>query len=336
VRGPPPVRADGGALTHGELRSQRAPATMPRTRSQRLRETMEEDGWAGMPEELFEKVLEALQPDGPSKPDDGGLGFSRALAAVRLVCAAWKAVHDAMVTRLVLSLETTDEAVGKLVRRFPMVVSLEVKSGGGVAAVLTDQALRAVSSLASLTFLDLSWCVNITDMGVRAVVSSCTALKSLNLRSCIKVTDEGVRAVVSSLPALTFLDLTNCYKVTDEGVRAVASSCTALESLSLWSCFKVTDEGVRAVSSCTTLKTLSLYVCLKVTDEGVKAVSSCTALTALNLRACIQVTDVGVRALSSLPALTSLDISFCNKVTAAGVQALRSTTAAPSLHIEYP
>ena len=103
VRGPPPVRADGGALTHGELRSQRAPATMPRTRSQRLRETMEEDGWAGMPEELFEKVLEALQPDGPSKPQDGGLGFSQALAAVRLVCAGWKAVHDAMVSRLVLS-----------------------------------------------------------------------------------------------------------------------------------------------------------------------------------------------------------------------------------------
>ena len=188
------MRADGGALTHGELRSQRAPATMPRTRSQRLRETMEEDGWASMPEELFEKVLEALQPDGPSKPEDGGLGFSRALAAVRLVCAAWKAVHDAMVTRLVLSRETTDEAVGKLVRRFPTVVSLEFKSEPGAwAALLTDQALRAVSSLASLTCLDLSFCRNITDEGVRAV---------------------------SSLPALTFLDLAGS-KVTDEGVRAV-------------------------------------------------------------------------------------------------------------------
>jgi hypothetical protein len=140
VRGPPPVRADGGALTHGELRSQRAPAT-PRTRSQRLRETMNKDGWAGMPEELFEKVLEALQPDGPSKPQDGGLGFSQALAAVRLVCAAWKAAHDAMVTRLVLRPQTTDEAVGKLVRRFPTVVSLEFKGVYGVAAALTDQGL---------------------------------------------------------------------------------------------------------------------------------------------------------------------------------------------------
>jgi hypothetical protein len=28
-------------------------------RAQRLRETMTDDGWAGMPDELFEKVLEA-------------------------------------------------------------------------------------------------------------------------------------------------------------------------------------------------------------------------------------------------------------------------------------
>jgi hypothetical protein len=306
VRGPPPVRADGGALTHGELRSQRPPpAAMPRTRAQQLRETMEQDGWASMPEELFEKVLEALQPAGPSKPQDGGLGFSQALAAVRLVCAGWKAVHDAMVTRLVLRRQTTDEAVGMLVRRFPAVVSLEVKGTGGQTAALTDEGVRSVSSLPALTFLNLSWCHNVTDEGMRAV-SSCTALKSLNLFVCARVTDAGVRAV-SSCTSLTFLDLAGCTSLTDEGLRAL-SNCTSLTYLSLWGCYMVTDAGLRAVSNC-------------------------TALTTLDLRRC-NVTDVGVRALSSLPALTSLDLRACDKVTAAGVQALRSTTAAPNLHIE--
>jgi hypothetical protein len=46
-------------------------------------------------------------------------------------------VHDALVTRLVLRWETTDEAVGILVRRFPAVASLEYKNGGG--RVLTDE-----------------------------------------------------------------------------------------------------------------------------------------------------------------------------------------------------
>jgi F-box/leucine-rich repeat protein 2/20 len=165
-----------------------------------------------------------------------------------------------MVTRLVLSPQTTDEAVGKLVRRFPTVVSLEVKGTGLQTAALTDQGLRAVSSLAALTFLDLSYCVKVSDEGLRAVSSSCTTLKTLNLFACDKVTDEGVRAV-SSLPALTFLDLAGS-KVTDEGVRAVASSCTALNTLNLFGCFEVTDEGVRAVaSSCTALESLNLACC---------------------------------------------------------------------------
>jgi hypothetical protein len=190
---------------------------MQRTRAQRLRETMTDDGWAGMSEELLEKVLEVLLG---RKPKDGGLGFSLTLAAVRLVCAGWQKIHDAMVTRLVLRPQTTDEAVGMLVQRFPAVVSLEVKGVGW--GVLTDKGLRAVSSLASLTFLNLSWCRNVTDEGVRAV-SSCTALQSLNLRWCTLVTDEGVRAV-SSCTALKSLDLSGCDKLTDESMRGQPAS----------------------------------------------------------------------------------------------------------------
>jgi hypothetical protein len=277
---------------------------MPRTRAQRLRETMEEDGWAGMPEELFEKVLELLQPDGPSKPQDGGLGFTQTLAAVRLVCAGWKAVHDAMVTRLLLRRETTDEAVGMLVRRFPTVVSLEIVGVPGQTAALTDKGLRAVSSLPSLTFLGLNRCRTVTGAGMRAL-SSCTSLTSL--------------------------DLTWCEMMTDEGLRSV-SKCTALKSLNLYMCRQVTDKGVRAVSSCTALTYLDITGS-NVTDESLRAVSNCTALTELSLEYCRQLTDAGVRALSSLPALTELDLRYCYKVTAAGVQALRSTTAAPNLRI---
>jgi hypothetical protein len=180
---------------------------MPRTRAQRWRETVNASGWAELPGELMAKVLELLQAAGRNEPQEGGFGFSQATATVRLVCAAWQGVHDAMVTRLVLSRHTINVAVGMLVLRFPTVVSLQVKGYGGEIAVLTDQGMQAVSSLASLTFLDLTWCDRITDEGVRAV-SSCTALQSLNLTYCTKVTDEGVRAVVSSCTALQSLNLT--------------------------------------------------------------------------------------------------------------------------------
>ena len=65
---------------------------------------------------VLAKVLQA---------EEGGLGFTQASATVRLVSAGWKAVHDALVTRLVLRGQTTDEAMGMLVLRFP-VASLEL------------------------------------------------------------------------------------------------------------------------------------------------------------------------------------------------------------------
>ena len=114
--------------------------------------------WAELPPELLAKVLEMLPAAEQSAPQAGGWRGCKDSAAVRLVCAQWQAVHDALVTRLVLSRDTTDEEGVMLVRRFPAVVSLEVKGDGW--GVLTDKGMLAVSSLASLTFLDLSCCNN--------------------------------------------------------------------------------------------------------------------------------------------------------------------------------
>jgi hypothetical protein len=92
-----------------------------------------------------------------------GLGFSEAFVAVRLVCAGWKAVHDAMVRRMVLRRQTTDEAVGMhagaaLFRRWCRWRASEVSE-----KALTDAALRAVSSLSVLSEHSL-----VTDEGMRA------------------------------------------------------------------------------------------------------------------------------------------------------------------------
>jgi hypothetical protein len=51
-------------------------------------------------------------------------------------------VHDALVTRLMLRWQTTDQAMGILVLRFPAVLSLVFFEP--YWRVLTDEALRAV------------------------------------------------------------------------------------------------------------------------------------------------------------------------------------------------
>jgi hypothetical protein len=80
----------------------------------------------------------------------------------------WKAVHDALVMWLVLRRQTTDEAMGMLVLRFPVVASLEVKGCGYAEKVLDRRGMRAVTCLPALTSLDLRCCSQVTAAGVQA------------------------------------------------------------------------------------------------------------------------------------------------------------------------
>jgi len=230
-------------------------ATMP-PRGQLRLEAEAGGGWAALLEDLLPTILEAMQAAGRRawEPHEEGLGFSKATAVVREVCAGWQGVHDALVTRLVFERRMNDEAVGMVVRRFPAVVSVQFKLIAWHE--VTDEGVQEVCSLLpALKSLDLSCCREVTNEGVRAV-STVPALKSLSLYYCDEITNEGVLAL-SSLPALTHLDLSACTNVTNEGVLAL-SSLPALTYLDLCDCFNVTASGVQALRSTTAAPSLHI------------------------------------------------------------------------------
>ena len=287
-------------------------------------------GFSELPRELLGIVLEKLQagrqagrqvyssgvqrvlfialerhpqtPFAPLAGDWGGVEDSR---YVRLVCSGWRDSHDTLVTRLTVSGTTTDEGMRLLVRRFPTVVSLEMKGDHAHLCSVTNDGLRELSRLTGLKSLNLSHCSNLTDKGLRAV-SSLTGLTSLNLRDCSKVSNKGLQ-VVSSLTGLTSLNLTWCELVTDEGLRVV-SSLTGITSLDLWACSNVTDKGMRTLSRLTRLNSLDISRCDKVTDPGLRVVGSLTGLTSLSIWRCDNVTRAGVEALRRVTASTNLRI----------------------------
>jgi hypothetical protein len=127
---------------------------MLRTRGQQ-RATVKEGGWAELPDELVEKVLakvlELLQA--------GGLSFLSGLrhGAAGVRCMEGRARCDGEAA----GAEMADHrrAMGMLVRRFPAVVSLEVK-WTATGNVLSDESMRAVSNLPALTSLDITDCGN--------------------------------------------------------------------------------------------------------------------------------------------------------------------------------
>jgi hypothetical protein len=81
-----------------------------------------------------------------------------------------------------------------------------------------------VSTCTALTTLNLIGCRELTDEGLRAV-SSITALTELNL-GCSNVTDHTLLAM-RNIRTLTSLDLTECENVTAAGVQALRSTAAA-------------------------------------------------------------------------------------------------------------
>jgi hypothetical protein len=241
----------------------------------------EEEEEAAAEEEMLQKleiVLKALE----GVDEKPAIKRERSWA-VRLVCSGWRRVHDKLLSHLVLK-PTPDTPLCMLVRRFPAVVSLELK-GHTEKTALTDEGLRAVtSSLPALTCLNLTYCSNVTDEGMQ---------------------------VVSTLPALTSLNLSRCYKLKDEGVKAV-SNLPALTSLNLFCCSKVTAVGMQAVSSLPALRWLNLSHCnnMVTDDDALLAVRSMHSLTFLNLRHCSKVTATGVQALRTAAPSLHIDSNY--------------------------
>ena len=88
-------------------------------------------------------------------------------------------------------------------------------SGAAVAAV-------AGTAKASLTSLNLSWCVNVDDAALLGVAAHCPGLKTLSVHGSTRVSDVGVAALAGSptARALTALDVSGCVRVTDYLRRA--------------------------------------------------------------------------------------------------------------------
>lgn len=104
----PPLSAEGGPSIVVSLRSPGGKAV----------------GWAEMPEEMLERVLRLLL---------GGTSHQRThtrrriSGALRSVCAAWRRIHDALLTSLYVPPPTPDAGVRALARRFANVTALNFK-----------------------------------------------------------------------------------------------------------------------------------------------------------------------------------------------------------------
>ena len=82
------------------------------------------------------------------------------------------------------------------------------------AHLLTDDGLRGVAKCARLEQLNLTWCVQVTDVGiVESIARRCTNLELLSLHGILGVTDASVEALAGGCPGLHTLDVNGCGHV---------------------------------------------------------------------------------------------------------------------------
>lgn len=152
---------------------------------------------------------------------------------------------------------------------------------------LTDESLSLLSKDNKvLSSLNLSFCVSITDTGLKSL-SRIRTLKSLNVRSCDNVSDIGISFLAEPTSrqqtspvdrpcsgGLEDLDVSFCANVTNSSLHHIASGFPNLKSLSMTTC-SITDHGLKRLAKQlqTSLESLNIGQCTAITDDGIKHLS---------------------------------------------------------------
>lgn len=168
--------------------------------------------------------------------------------------------------------------------------------------------------------VNLSYCRQIGDENLEALLGRTTDMHTLSLRRCSRVTDFGLFLVVRYCMKLRVLDLGECDQVTDKCLKWIASSCHELSCLSLSFCSKISNSGIYDLSlGFQAYSSLNLTHCTQITDASILFFSdSMKSLRQIHLRHCKKLTDATANYISEIaPRLKLLDLTACPNVSIA-------------------
>ncbi|KAM7002287.1 LOW QUALITY PROTEIN: uncharacterized protein fbxl9 [Tautogolabrus adspersus] len=216
---------------------------------------------------------------------------------------------------------------------------------------IRDLAVFSLTQLLgdSLRELDLTSCVNVTDLSVRAIATYLQRLVILRLGCCKEVTDWGLLGMEETAkcehdqetgdkeprftrtfgnmgffkpPRLLLLERPKLVTNNDleQFKQQPGSSLLALsrlQELDLSACPKLTDSSITQVVRFPDLQCLSLSMLTEITDASLVSVAwHCRSLTSLTLSHCPGISDRGVeQAAPYLHRLHHLNLSCCNNIT---------------------
>ncbi|OZJ04142.1 hypothetical protein BZG36_02841 [Bifiguratus adelaidae] len=208
--------------------------------------------------------------------------------------------------------------------------------------------------------MDLTECINLTDISLRTIAGVCTKLQGLNLTNCKQITDSSLIQLAKNCRLLRRIKLNGCDKITDQGVIALAENCPVLLEIDLSECSAITNRSIpmmfeklpqlrelRLLQSANVpsnitdmaftslwsdgkrpqfenLRILDLTSCLLLTDDAIECiVKMAPRIRNLILAKCVNISDRGVKAVCALGRhVHYLHFGHCAQITDDGVLAL--------------
>ncbi len=176
----------------------------------------------------------------------------------------------------------TDEALRHIAAGLPRLRTLNLS----FCISVTDTGLKSVGRLRALETLSLRSCDNVSDIGVGFLCEDggCgDSLRDLDVSFCPNVSDAGMKHVSAGMRGLRALSMTTCA-ITDEGLRRLCERLADLEVLNIGQCVGVTDAALAKVAdSMRSLRSLDLYGCPKVTSAALLRLRHMPSMRRLNL-----------------------------------------------------
>ncbi|XP_028776335.1 F-box protein FBW2-like [Neltuma alba] len=115
---------------------------------------------------------------------------------------------------------------------------------------ISDSIIEQIAGRLSLvTFLDVSYCMNMGAFGLELIGKNCKLLEKPHREMDQYDTgdepprDDEAMAIAFTMPNLKHLDIGG-HSMTTEGVRKILGACSRLEYLRLWHCSKVKGESL--------------------------------------------------------------------------------------------
>ncbi|XP_070686646.1 F-box and leucine-rich repeat protein 13 [Pempheris klunzingeri] len=247
------------------------------------------------------------------------------------VCCTWKAIIQSgtLWSQINFSVEKdwiTDGTMKQILQNYrPFVIHLNLRG----CTSLKWHSLKCISECRNLQELNVSECLNVTDITVQMIVESCPCLLYLNV-SCTLITNKALRELSRNCLNLQYLSVAYCSRFTDKGLMYLTTGkgCHNLIHLDLSGCTQMTVNGFRCISAgCPSLKEIVINDMPTLSDSCVVAlIARCRSLSAVSLLDAPHLSDVAVKAVAEVAKLKTFSTEGNNQLTDVSWKALCSSS----------